>query len=102
MILDLVDDQNHPLAKVTLQESIATLTYALDHLPDLAKTFQTGLRALEGAPSAFRILLEMDEQLASKAVSALSIGPGDVDPMELDPITAVDDKTFVQRLKANA
>jgi 5-methylthioadenosine/S-adenosylhomocysteine deaminase len=30
------------------------------------------------------------------------IGPGDVDPMKLDPITAVDDTTFISRVKANA
>lgn len=58
MVLDLVDDPSHPLANITLQASIATLTYALEHLPDLAKTFQKGLIALNGAPSAFRILLE--------------------------------------------
>jgi hypothetical protein len=102
MVLDLVDDPNHPLANVTLQASIATLTYALEHLPDLARTFESGHRALNGAPARFLIRLEMDEPSASEAVlGALPIGPGDVDPMELDPITAVDDTTFVQRLKAN-
>ena len=51
MVLDLIDDPNHPLAKVTLQGAIATLSYGLEHLPDLAKTFQTGLMAFNGAPS---------------------------------------------------
>jgi 5-methylthioadenosine/S-adenosylhomocysteine deaminase len=102
MVLDLVDDPTHPLANVTLQGSIATLSCALEHLPDLATTFQRGLMALNGAPSGFRILLEMDERLAADAVfGAVSIGPGDVDPMRLDAITAVDDTTFIQRLKAN-
>ena len=44
----------------------------------------------------------MDESLATDAISgAVSIGPGDVDPMEMDAITAVDDVTFIQRLKRN-
>jgi hypothetical protein len=102
MVLDLVDDPNQPLANVTLQASIATLTYALEHLPDLAKTFEPGHVELRGAPDRFRIRLEMDEPLALDAMSgAVQIGPGDVDPMELDGITAVDDSTFVQRLKSN-
>src|ERR1700722_5843734 len=102
MVLDLVDDPSQPLANITLQGSIATLSYALEHLPDLAKTFQAGNAQLMGAPDRFRIRLEMDESLALDAMSgAVKIGPGDVDPMELDPITVVDDSTFIQRLKAN-
>jgi cytosine/adenosine deaminase-related metal-dependent hydrolase len=102
IVLDLVDDPNHPLAKVTLQGAIATLAYALEHLPDLAKTFQMGIKAFNGAPTGFLVRLEMDEQLASDAlVGAAAIGPSDVDPMKLDPITAVDDTTFNGRLKAN-
>lgn len=101
MVLDLVDDPSQPLANVTLQGAIATLSYALEHLPDLAKTFQAGHIELKGAPR-FLIRLEMDESLATDAISgAVSIGPGDVDPMEMDAITAVDDVTFIQRLKRN-
>lgn len=100
MVLDLVDDATQPLANVTLQASIATLSYALEHLPDLAKTFQAGHAELMGVPGRFRIRLEMDEALALQALSgAVTIGPGDVDPMVLDGITAVDDSTFIQRLK---
>jgi 5-methylthioadenosine/S-adenosylhomocysteine deaminase len=102
MVLDLVDDPKQPLANVTLQGSIATLSYALEHLPDLAKTFQVGHAELKGTSGKFRIRLEMDERLAADAISgAVPIGPGDVDPMELDAITAVDDVTFTQRLKRN-
>jgi len=102
MVLDLVDDPSHPLANVTLQGAIATLSYALEHLPDLAKTFQTGYAEFKGAPSRFQILLEMDESLASDAsLGVVAIGPGDVDPMELDAITGVDDATFIQRIKAS-
>jgi len=102
MVLDLVDDPSQPLANVTLQGSIATLSYALEHLPELAQTFQEEHVGLMGAPARFRIRLEMDEAVALEAISgSVPIGPGDVDPMELDGITAVDDGTFIQRLKSN-
>lgn len=102
MVLDLVDDPKEPLANVTLQASIATLSYALEHLPDLAKTFQAGNAELAAGTPRFTIRLEMDEQLALDAMAgATSIGPGDVDPMELDGITLVDDPTFIQRVKNN-
>lgn len=102
IVLDLIDDPNQPLANITLQGAIATLIYALEHLPDLAETFQAGYAALQGTPGKFQIRLEVDESTASAAVSGNTpIGPGDVDPMELDPITVVDDTTFIQRLKLN-
>jgi hypothetical protein len=102
MVLDIVDDPGQPLANVTLQGSIATLSYALEHLPDLAKTFQSGHAELRGVAARFQIRLEMDESLALAAISgATSIGPGDVEPMELDAITAVDDRTFIERIKEN-
>ena len=102
MVLDLVDDPSQPLANVTLQAAIATLSQALEHLPDLANTFHAGQTALHGAAHGFSIHLEMDESLAAEAMlNAAAIAPGDVEPMKLDPITAVDDATFIPRLKAN-
>ncbi len=90
------------MANVTLQGSIATLSYALEHLPELTYTFQEGHKYLGPASERFAIRLEIDEAIASNAVSgAASIGPNDVQPMELDGITAVDDLTFMQRIKAN-
>lgn len=53
MVLDLIDDPTHPLANVSLQASIATLSCALQHLPDLAKTFKNGVAALNGEFSRF-------------------------------------------------
>jgi 5-methylthioadenosine/S-adenosylhomocysteine deaminase len=100
MVLDLIDDPDQPLANVTLQASIATLSYALEHLPDIAKTFDAGNFELKSVLGRFLLHLEMDEPLAADALSGTTpIGPGDVDPMELDPITVVDDSTFIQRLK---
>ena len=103
MVLDLIDAPNHPLAKVSLQGAVATLSYALEHLPELAKTFQDGIQAFGSAPSRFSIQLEMDEGRAADAMQGTApIGPGDVDPMELDPITALDDAMFIPRVKANS
>ena len=102
MVLDLIDDPSQPLANVTLQSAIATLSHALENLPDLATSFHAGMKALDGAPARFRIHLEMDEPLAAEALlSAAAIGRGDVEAMKLDAITAVDDTTFNSRLKAN-
>src|SRR3569833_420699 len=95
MVLDLIDDPNHPLAHISLQASIATLGYALEHLPDQTKTFESGHAQLLGVTDRFQIRLDMDEPLALDAVTGVTkIGPGDVAPMVLDPITAVDDGTF--------
>ena len=102
MVLDLIDDPTQPLANVTLQASIATLSHALEHLPDIATSFQAGHHELQGAPPKFGLKLEGDEHAATTAVSGFTpIGPGDVDSMELDAITAVDDTTFLPRLKQN-
>ena len=68
----------------------------------MAKTFRTGRTELQGATGRFQIRLDMDESLAAGAtLGVVPIGPGDVDPMEMDAITAVDDVTFIQRLKTN-
>jgi len=102
MVLDLVNGPGDPLAKITLQGAIATLSYALEHLPDLTETFKEGHAELRGTSGRFRIQLEVGEPEALAAVSGDSpIGPGDVDRMALDPITAVDDSTFNNRLKKN-
>lgn len=84
-----------------LATAIATLSYALEHLPDLATKF-TSQHALLGNAERLFVHLDMDEELAMELVTAAAnIGPGDVDSMRLDPITSVDDKTFSGRLRAN-
>jgi 5-methylthioadenosine/S-adenosylhomocysteine deaminase len=101
MVLDLIDEPSQPLAGVSLKNSIATLAYALEHLPDLAKSSQTLRAGLAAAPT-FQIRLEMDEALV--AGPGLGMAPSsvsDVEPLELDPITSVDDSSFVDRLRNN-
>jgi hypothetical protein len=102
MVLDVIENAAHPLANVKLSGAVATLSYALEHLPELASSFANHHRLMEGAPGRFFVHLEMDEEYAAALVSGkTSIGPGDVDRMELDPATEVDDVTFRQRLRAN-
>jgi cytosine/adenosine deaminase-related metal-dependent hydrolase len=103
VVLDLIDSPNHPLANISLQGSISTLADALAHLPDLARTFNSGHSAIGGTGKRFYLHLGMDEVSAAAAVAGTTpIGPGDVDPMQLDAITSVDDPTFSERIRRNS
>jgi 5-methylthioadenosine/S-adenosylhomocysteine deaminase len=102
VVLDVIESPNHPLANVPLSSAIGTLSYGLEHLPELATHFSAHHAMMHGSTEHWAVRLEMDEELAMNLTTgAAPIGPGDVDPMKLDPITAVDDATFVLRLKAN-
>jgi 5-methylthioadenosine/S-adenosylhomocysteine deaminase len=102
LVLDLVENPNHPLAKTTLGNAIAVLSYSLEHLPDLASRFTAQHKLMEDSGQRLFVHLEMDEEHArALAAGEKAIGPGDVDPMELDPITEADDNSFRPRLKAN-
>lgn len=102
MVLKLVDDAKHPLANVTLQGATSVLADALAHLPDVVDSYNHGQTATDGRAQTFMLRLELDESLAASILDGTTpINRGDVDPMRLDPITVVDDSTFVGRLKAN-
>ena len=51
----------------------------------------------------YMLVLDMDEAngAAKEAFALATISRGDVDPMELEPLTAVDDSQFIPRLKAS-
>lgn len=101
-VLDIVESPTHPLANTKLGSAISTLTYSLEHLPDLAENFLAHHQYMSGAPDRFAVHLDLDEDYAvALTTGAAKIGRGDVDPMELDPITSVDDATFRSRLIAN-
>ncbi len=101
LVLDLTVSPTHPLANTSLTDATRTLSDALAHLPNLAAHFAQQ-HALAADTPRLSVHLEMDETFAQQlALGTIPIGPGDVDPMTLDPITAVDDTTFVPRLKAN-
>ncbi len=54
------------------------------------------------SPGRFFVQLEMDEEYAAALVAGITaIGPGDVDRMELEALTEVDDTGFRDRLRAN-
>jgi 5-methylthioadenosine/S-adenosylhomocysteine deaminase len=101
IVLDIID-KGHPLEGMTLGSAISTLSYALEHLPDLAERFFSQHRLMEGATDLYYVELDMDEDHALDLMSGKSaIGRDDVEPMALDSITEVDDSDFRPRLKAN-
>ncbi|MEZ2310491.1 amidohydrolase family protein [Paraburkholderia sp. RCC_158] len=101
MVLDLTVSPTHPLANMTLAEATRTLSYSLEHLPEAASEFSEK-HALFATAQPLFVHLDMDEGYAAELVAgSRPIGPGDVDPMELDPITSIDDSTFRQRIWAN-
>ncbi|TIL65610.1 amidohydrolase family protein [Mesorhizobium sp.] len=102
IVLDLVETSNHPLAATTLASAISTLSYSLEHLPDLAERFLSQHSLMAGVPDRFYVHLDTDEGYAKDLMAGTArIGPGDVDPMVLDPITEADDDLFRERLRAN-
>lgn len=101
MVLDLIDP-GHPLERMSLGTAIATLSYALEHLPDLAEQFHAQHQLMGGATDGFVVELGFDEDYAMELMAgARSIGRDDVEPMVLDPISEVDDYQFRTRLKSN-
>ncbi len=101
LVVDVVD-RGHPLEGMALSTAIVTLSHALAHLPDLADQFQTQHRLIDGGAGRFFVDLDMDEAYARAVMAGkISIGRDEVEPMELDPITEVDDLRFRARLKQN-
>jgi 5-methylthioadenosine/S-adenosylhomocysteine deaminase len=101
MVLDIAESPTHALAKMSLATSIAMLSYALEHLPELAGKF-AAQHELLGSADRISLHLDLDEEFAMRLVTAAEpIHPGDVDPMKLEPLTSVDDKTLRERLRAN-
>jgi 5-methylthioadenosine/S-adenosylhomocysteine deaminase len=101
MVFD-IRDQGHPLDGMQLGTAISTLSYALEHLPDLAEQFSPQHKLMRGAADRYVIELDMDEDYAMELMAGkMEIGRGDVDPMILDPITETDDGRFRDRLKHN-
>jgi hypothetical protein len=101
MVLDL-RDQGHPLDGMPLGTAISTLSYALEHLPDLAEQFLPQHELLSGVSHRYVIHLDMDEDYAMELMAGKrKISRENVDPMRLDPITEFDDSQFRPRLKDN-
>jgi 5-methylthioadenosine/S-adenosylhomocysteine deaminase len=105
-VLDLKEDTSTPLDGMSLATATAKLTYGLDHMPELGRTFPKILaHALAFAPeSTWGLELDYEEPRASIReflAAANPIDPGQLYPMELAPITEVDDPKFRPALKSN-
>ncbi|MPR08864.1 amidohydrolase family protein [Microvirga tunisiensis] len=101
MVLDIID-RGHPLDGMALGTAISTLSYALEHLPDLAEQFLPQHQLMREAADRFYVQLDMDEDYAMELmIGAKAIGRTDVEPMVLDPITEIDDDQFRVRIKQN-
>ncbi|OOO33495.1 UNVERIFIED_ORG: hypothetical protein BTE55_09520 [Rhizobium sophorae] len=101
VVLDICD-RGHPLDGMPLGTAISTLSHALEHLPDLAEQFLPQHELMSAASDRYVIHLDMDEDYAMGLMAGdIKIGRGDVDPMQLDPITEIDDGQFRTRIKNN-
>jgi 5-methylthioadenosine/S-adenosylhomocysteine deaminase len=102
IVLDIIDSTSHPLGGTTLTGAIATITQALANLPDVARQAHRLAPAMRDAVNYWRPIpgYELTPAVNLFAAGALP-GPGDVDPMTAEPLTAYDDSGFIPRIKAN-
>ena len=102
-VLDIVPSSSHPLAGVSLSSAIATMTWALANLPDVAKQARSQAPLMrEVAVEHWRPAPDYESgPLIELFVAAGIPGPGDVDPLIAEPLTAVDDMAFIGRILAN-
>lgn len=112
--IDLVEEGDDAMGGMSLTAAIDKLAWGLEHLPELAEESSrpAALLAADEGP-AWWLDLEMEdrhdhsgaehEELhTALAGIALRAGPeAPVRPMALDPITAVDDARFIERLLGN-
>ncbi|MYM73546.1 amidohydrolase family protein [Duganella sp. FT134W] len=99
--LDLTEPGNDAMGGMSLATAIAKLDYGLRHLPELAAVPAPAVRGELATRADWTLDLEFDDAVPD-ALSLLALTPPErVDPMQLDPITAVDDPSFSARLKAN-
>lgn len=103
LVLDIVTTPSHPLAGVSLSSAITTITWALANLPDVAKQAQSQASLMrEVAVEHWRPVPDYETGPPIELFSAAALpGPGDVDPLTAEPLTAVDDQGFIGRIQAN-
>jgi len=103
LVLDVVVSPSHPLAGVSLSSAITTITWALANLPEVAKQAQTLAPLMRNAAvEHWRPVPDYESGPAIELFSAAALpGPGDVDPLTAEPLTAVDDPSFIGRIHAN-
>ncbi|MBK6744189.1 MAG: amidohydrolase family protein [Hydrogenophilales bacterium] len=99
-LLDLTELNEDNLGGMRLSTATAKLAYGLAHLPDLASTFQPAMAALvEGPPQAYWL----EDEFSNDSASSLEFNPMALPTkaLRLDPITACDDPSFPQRMRAS-
>lgn len=102
LVLDIIDAANHPLGGTTLTSAIATMEHALQNLPDVAREAHNMSPLMVGATEQWRPVPDYEDRESAPLFSAGSLpGPGEVEPLNLDPITAIDDSNFADRIRAN-
>lgn len=106
-VLDLREDTSTPLDGMRLSTAISKLSYGLEHMPELGKSFPKALEhALKYSPATtWGIQLDYDDASplpGLKLSIAEPIDPTQLYPMELAPMTEVDDTKFRPSLRANS
>ncbi|HEX8606887.1 MAG TPA: amidohydrolase family protein [Pseudoduganella sp.] len=118
--IDLVEDGDDAMGGMSLTAAIDKLAYGLKHLPELAEesSHPTARRAFSEEP-LWRLDLEMEDHHEHQdghdgghpgghredhpaALAGMRLrAEAPVRPMALDPLTAVDDARFIERLLGN-
>ena len=102
LVLDIIESGTHPLGGTSLGGAITTMTYALANLPDVAREAHTLTPLMADVVDRWRPIPDYEDEPRLQLFAAAGLpGPGDVDPMTIEPMTAVDDNGFVGRIKAN-
>ncbi|MYN40336.1 hypothetical protein GTP55_13220 [Duganella sp. FT109W] len=99
--LDLTEPGNDAMGGMSLATAIAKLDYGLRHLPELAAVPAPTALGVLATRDDWTLDLEFDDAVPDGRSLLALTPPERVDPMQLDPITAVDDPSFSARLKAN-
>ncbi|MBY3031161.1 amidohydrolase family protein [Rhizobium leguminosarum] len=103
-VLDLTEEDDDPLAGLSLGTAIAKLTYGLAHLPELAasapKPTIKGFDAIARNAIAIDFEMEEDEDF-TKLQHLMRAAAPQLKPLPMSPITAIDDPNFIPSLKAN-
>jgi hypothetical protein len=105
-VLDLHENTATPLDGLRLSTAIAKLSYGLEHMPELGRSFPKTLAyALEySRGSTWGIQLDYDDASATPGLKLAAVEPIDptlLYPMDLAPMAEVDDAKFRPTLRAN-
>jgi hypothetical protein len=102
LVLDIIESDTHPLGGTSLSSAITTMAHALANLPEVAREAHMLATLMEGAVDHWRPIPDYEEEPHARLFVASDLpGPDDVDPMTIEPMTAIDDAGLLGRIKAN-